>query len=133
VHYTTSCNTLSSAPEDGRGQRPNHVELIGIINKPLQLHLVGVYIIKVCPLFLIICTIFVKSYLTQNMYFDFFYDTFSILRRNEMRYDQACISVFMYSTGLHVQYRSSCTVPVFMYSTGLHVQYRFACKVPVFM
>ena len=44
-HYTTSCNTQSSAPEDGRDQRPKHVELIGIINKPLLLHLVGVYII----------------------------------------------------------------------------------------
>ena len=45
VHYTTSCNTQTSAPEDGRDQRPKHVELIGIINKPLLLHLVGVYII----------------------------------------------------------------------------------------
>jgi hypothetical protein len=44
VHYTTSCNTQSSAPEDGRDQRPKHVELIEIINKPLFLHLVGVYI-----------------------------------------------------------------------------------------
>ena len=41
VHYTTSCNTQSSAPEDGRNYRPKHVELIGIINKPLLLHLVG--------------------------------------------------------------------------------------------
>jgi len=47
VHYTTSCNTQSSAPEDERDHRPKHVELIGIINKPLQLHLVGVYIIYV--------------------------------------------------------------------------------------
>ena len=45
VHYTSSCNTLSSAPEDGRDQRPKHVKLIGIINKPLLLHLVSVYII----------------------------------------------------------------------------------------
>jgi len=45
VHYTTSCNTQSSAPEDGRDERPKHVELIGIFNKPLLLHLVGVYII----------------------------------------------------------------------------------------
>ena len=45
MHYTTSCNTQSSAPEDGRDHRPKHVELIGIINKPLLLHLVGVYII----------------------------------------------------------------------------------------
>ena len=46
VHYTTSCNTQSSAPEDARDHRPKHVELIGIINKPLLLHLVGVYIIR---------------------------------------------------------------------------------------
>ena len=45
VHYTTSCNTQSSAPEDGRDQHLKHAELIGIINKPLLLHLVGVYII----------------------------------------------------------------------------------------
>ena len=44
VHYTTSCNTHSSAPEDGRDHRPKHVELIGIIIKPLLLHLVCVYI-----------------------------------------------------------------------------------------
>ena len=47
VHYTTSCNTQSGAPEDGRDHRPKHVELIGIINKPLLLHLVGVYIIYI--------------------------------------------------------------------------------------
>ena len=41
VHYTTSCNTESSAPEDERNYRPKHVELIGIINKLLLLHLVG--------------------------------------------------------------------------------------------
>jgi hypothetical protein len=33
--------TQSSAPEDGRNYRPKHVELIGIINKPLLLHIVG--------------------------------------------------------------------------------------------
>jgi len=47
VHYTTSCNTPSSSPEDGRDYPPKHVELIGIINKHLLLHLVGVYIIYV--------------------------------------------------------------------------------------
>ena len=47
VHYTTSCNTQSSATEDGREHRPKYVELIGIINTPLLLHLVGVYIINV--------------------------------------------------------------------------------------
>ena len=41
VHYTTSCNTQSSAPEYGKNNCPKHVELTGIINKPLLLHLVG--------------------------------------------------------------------------------------------
>ena len=42
-HYTTNCNTQSSAPENGQNTRncPKHVELNGIINKPLLLHLVG--------------------------------------------------------------------------------------------
>ena len=31
---------MSSAPQDGRNHRPKHVELIGIINTPLLLHLV---------------------------------------------------------------------------------------------
>ena len=43
VHFTTSCNTQSSAPEDGQNNCPKHVELIGIVNKLLLLHLV-VYI-----------------------------------------------------------------------------------------
>ena len=38
VHYTTNCNTQSSAPEDVQNNCPKHVELTGIINKP---HLVG--------------------------------------------------------------------------------------------
>ena len=33
--------TQYSAAEYGRNHRPKHVELIGIINKPLLLHLVG--------------------------------------------------------------------------------------------
>ena len=41
VHYTTSCNTQSSVPEDGQTNCPKHAELTGIINKPLLLHLVG--------------------------------------------------------------------------------------------
>ena len=41
VHYTTSCNTQSSAPEDGLNNFPKHAELTGIINKPLLLHLVS--------------------------------------------------------------------------------------------
>jgi len=48
LHYTTSCNTQSSAPEYGRDQRPKHVELIGIINKPLSLHLVGCLYYCIC-------------------------------------------------------------------------------------
>ena len=41
MHYTTSCNTQYSAPEDGQNNCPKHVELTGIMNKPLLLHLVG--------------------------------------------------------------------------------------------
>jgi len=41
VLYTTNCNTESSAPENGRNHGPKHVELIGIINKLLLVHLVG--------------------------------------------------------------------------------------------
>ena len=37
--------TQFNAPEDGRDHRPKHVELNGIINKPLLLDLIGVYII----------------------------------------------------------------------------------------
>jgi len=47
VHYTTNCSTQSSAPEDERDHRSKHVELIGIINKSLLLHLVLVYIIYI--------------------------------------------------------------------------------------
>ena len=41
------CNTQPNALEDERVRRPKHVELIGIINTPLSLHLVGVYIIYI--------------------------------------------------------------------------------------
>ena len=37
----TSCNTQSSAPEDGQNNCPKHVELTGIINEPLLLHVFG--------------------------------------------------------------------------------------------
>ena len=40
VHYTTSCKTQSSAPEGGQNNYLKHVELTGIINKPLLSHLV---------------------------------------------------------------------------------------------
>ena len=41
VHYTTNCNKQSSAPEDVQNNFPKHVELTGIINNSLLLHLVG--------------------------------------------------------------------------------------------
>jgi hypothetical protein len=34
-------NTQSIDPEDGQNNCPKHVDLTGIINKPLLLHLVG--------------------------------------------------------------------------------------------
>ena len=37
----TNCNTQSSAPEDVQNNFLKRVELTGIINKPLFLHLVG--------------------------------------------------------------------------------------------
>ena len=40
LHYTTSCNTQSSAREDVQNNCSKHIELTGIINKPLLLHLV---------------------------------------------------------------------------------------------
>ena len=50
VHYTTSCNTQSSVLAYGQNYRPKNVELTGIINKPLLLHLVGClyYYISLC-------------------------------------------------------------------------------------
>ena len=41
MHYTTSCNTQSSAPENEQNNFPKHFELTGIINKLLLLHVVG--------------------------------------------------------------------------------------------
>ena len=38
---TTSCNSQSSATDDGQNYCLKHAELTGIINKPLLLHLVG--------------------------------------------------------------------------------------------
>ena len=64
VNYTTSCNIQSSAPEDGWNHRPKHVELIGIINKPLLLHLVGIYIIFISYILKV----------TDSLTFQFFLD-----------------------------------------------------------
>jgi hypothetical protein len=41
VHYTTSCNIQSSAPENGQNNYPKRVELTGMNNKLLLSHLVG--------------------------------------------------------------------------------------------
>ena len=41
VYYTTICKAQYSAPKDGKNNCPKHVELIGIMNKPFLLHLVG--------------------------------------------------------------------------------------------
>ena len=41
MYYTINCNTQSSSPEDGQNNCTKHVELTGMINKPLLLHLVG--------------------------------------------------------------------------------------------
>ena len=54
VHYTTSCNAQSSAPEDGQNNCPKHVALTGIIHKPLLLHLVG------CLYYLYFITFFLR-------------------------------------------------------------------------
>jgi hypothetical protein len=45
LHYTTSCKHSLVLLEDGRNPRPKHAELIGIVNKPLLLHLLGFSII----------------------------------------------------------------------------------------
>ena len=41
VHYITSCNIQSNAPENEQNKCPKHVEMTGIINKTILLHLVG--------------------------------------------------------------------------------------------
>ena len=42
VHYTTSCNTQCSGPEDGRNHRPKHIRNEEWFYKSLQLFLVVV-------------------------------------------------------------------------------------------
>ena len=69
VHYTTNCNTQSSAPEDGQNNSPKHVELIGIINKLLLLHLVGClfYLYQWCTVKQI-PKIFLVTYVVQTVW-----------------------------------------------------------------
>ena len=52
MHYTTSCNTQSSAPEDWQNNCTKHVELTGIINKPLLFIQLFVYILYISLYFL---------------------------------------------------------------------------------
>jgi len=61
VHYTTSCNTQTSAPEDGQNNCPKHVELTGIINKLLLLYLV-------CCLYYLYQRLTVKQILKNSIY-----------------------------------------------------------------
>ena len=49
--------THSSAPEDRRNHRPKHVEVIGIINKPLLLYLIGCLYYLYVILFVILITL----------------------------------------------------------------------------
>jgi len=63
VHYTISCYRKSSAPEDGQNNCPKHVALIGIINKPLLLHLVG------CLCYLFISMMHGQANIINNRYF----------------------------------------------------------------
>ena len=60
VHYTTSCNTQCSAPEEVQNNCPKHVELNGIINKPFLLHLVG------CLYYLLWWSFFLIEYLLYD-------------------------------------------------------------------
>ena len=75
-------NTQSSAPEDGRNNRPKLVELIGIINQPLLLHLVGcLYYLLRQPLavlsFMNIGTMKAMFYLRAKMKFFLYFPYYS--------------------------------------------------------
>jgi len=49
VHYTTSCNTQSSVPEDGQNNCPKHVKLTGIINS------------RYCCILSVVCIIYIND------------------------------------------------------------------------
>ena len=55
VQCTRSCNTQSSAPEDGQNNCPKRAELTGIINNPLLLHLVDCLLFIRCWKFVLLC------------------------------------------------------------------------------
>ena len=62
VHYTTSCNTQSTAPEDGQNNCQKHVELTVITNNPLLLILFG------CPYYLYFITFFFLRLAKQSQF-----------------------------------------------------------------
>ena len=68
VHYTTSCYTQSSAPEDGKNKCPKYVELIGIINILLLLHIVGCLCNLHCYMFRLEFWTLSGQYITQNFF-----------------------------------------------------------------
>jgi hypothetical protein len=68
VHYTTSCITQPSVPEDGQNGCPKHVELIGVINKLLLLHLVG-YVLLLLLSRIYVHTNVNKAYTQSNTFF----------------------------------------------------------------
>jgi len=49
VHYTTSCNTQYSAPEDGQNNCPKHVELTGIIKLAVMYFTQLLHLRTQCP------------------------------------------------------------------------------------
>ena len=65
--YTTSCNTQSSAPEDGQNNCPKRVELTGIINKQLLLHLVGCLYYLFFIIYLFACFLFLDLLNNLNL------------------------------------------------------------------
>ena len=81
VHYTTSCNTQSSVPEDGQNNCPKNVELTGIINKPLILHLVGClyYLYQRCNNLIICCVQTMLAMLLRQLFVRSIIACFSLL------------------------------------------------------
>ena len=100
VHYTTNCNTQSSAPEDGQNNCPKHAELTGIINKPLLLHLVGClyYLCQWCT---------VKQISDNEQYLFITYIKIVLWRaaqRQSYTEDAGCVKVNLSDTGLSVSF-----------------------------
>ena len=93
VHYTTNCNTQSSAPEDGRNYRPKHVVLIGIINKPLLLHLVGCLYYYILAIWAFTCVSQNKLHYTNISQNFLLADPFWLWKTTTDPYDPAYLNV----------------------------------------